>query len=75
MKKLNNIATALANNTLSMRAMTLVKGGTDNQNGNQNGTQNVSPLLSSQNQNGSNVTNIMDDDKRRERPGGGITTN
>ncbi len=70
MTKFTNIAMALANNTLSMRAMTLVKGGTDNQNGAQNGSQ-----LGSQIQNNNNVTNIMDDDKRRERPGGGITTN
>jgi hypothetical protein len=63
MKKLTHIATALANNTLSMRDMTLVKGGTDNQSGNQNQTSTT------------NTTQMMDDEKRRERPGGGITTN
>jgi hypothetical protein len=70
MKKLTHIATALANNTLSMRDMTLVKGGTDNQNGDQNGNQN-----GNQNQSTTNITQMMDDEKRRERPGGGITTN
>jgi hypothetical protein len=66
MKKLTHIATALANNTLSMRAMMLVKGGTDNQNGDQNGDQNQDPA---------NINKMMDDEKRRERPGGGISTN
>jgi hypothetical protein len=64
MKKLTHIATALANNTLSMRDMTLVKGGTD-------------PVIVSQSltTTTSNITQMMDDEKRRERPGGGITTN
>jgi hypothetical protein len=64
MKKLTHIAAALANNTLSKRAMTHIKGGADNQNGN--------------NKVGNPVTNIacaLDDEKRRERPGGGISTN
>ena len=60
MKKLTHIATALANNTLSKRAMTLVKGGTDPLGPNAN------PLP---------IVNIMEDEKRRERPGGGISTN
>jgi hypothetical protein len=69
MKKLTHFAMALANNTLSTSAMLLVKGGTDNQNGNQN--------ENNQNQsNGPNVTDAMEDEKRRQRPGGGgISTN
>jgi hypothetical protein len=62
MKKLTHFAMDLANNTLSKRAMTLLKGGTDNQNGNQD----PDP---------ENISQMMDDEKRRERPGGGISTN
>jgi hypothetical protein len=69
MKKLTHIATALANSTLSMRDMTLVKGGTNNPNGTQNNTQNGTQNPTA------NITQMMDDEKRRERPGGGITTN
>ena len=69
MKKLTHFATTLANNTLTVRDMTFVKGGTDNQQGNNNsqGTNQNSPTT--------NITQIMEDEKRRERPGGGITTN
>jgi hypothetical protein len=62
MKKLTHFASALANNMLSMRAMTQVKGGTDPNNG--NGTQTPEQIAAAQ-----------DDEKRRERPGGGISTN
>jgi hypothetical protein len=61
MKKLSHIATALANNTLSERTMSHIKGGLDTQN-------TLVAALSS-------VTNIVEDEKRRERPGGGINTN
>jgi hypothetical protein len=61
MKKLTHIAMALANNTLSERAMYHVKGGANTQTG-QNGQV-------------SNLTSIVEDEKRRERPGGGINTN
>ena len=61
MNKLKHIATALANNTLSVRAMYHVKGGTDTQDAL------VAALPS--------VTSIVEDEKRRERPGGGINTN
>jgi hypothetical protein len=64
MKKLTHFASALANNMLSMRAMTQVKGGTDPNNGNGNGTQTPEQIAAAQ-----------DDEKRRERPGGGISTN
>ena len=67
MKKLTHIAMALANNTLSERAMFHVKGGADNQNS-QGQNAPLTALLS-------NVTNIVEDEKRRERPGGGINTN
>lgn len=60
MNKLTHIATALANNTLSKRAMTQVRGGTDPLD------PNAHPLPD---------PNMMDDEKRRERPGGGISTN
>jgi hypothetical protein len=71
MKKLTHFAMALANNTLSTSAMLLVKGGTDNQNGNQDGNQN-----GSQNTNIVSATDATEDEKRRQRPGGGgISTN
>lgn len=73
MNKLAHIATTLVKNTLSERAMFHVKGGTDNQNSqgqNSQGNQNVpAPDLLS------NVLNVLEDEKRRERPGGGINTN
>jgi hypothetical protein len=61
MKKLTHIATALANNTLSKRAMTQIRGGTDP-------STNGSPDPAA-------IASMMDDEKRRERPGGGISTN
>jgi hypothetical protein len=64
MKKLTHFASALANNTLSMRAMTQVKGGTDPNNGNGNGPQTPEQ-----------IAQALEDEKRRERPGGGISTN
>lgn len=63
MKKLTHIAAALANNTLSKRAMTQVRGGTDPL------ANPLSPLDPAP------IVNMMDDEKRRERPGGGISTN
>ena len=70
MNKLKHIATALAKNTLTERAMFHVKGGADNQNSQSSNSQGslVVNLLS-------NVSNIAEDEKRRERPGGGINTN
>ena len=70
MNKLKHIATALANNTLSVRAMSHVKGG-NNQNGQGQTTQSQNALGATL----SSVTNIVEDEKRRERPGGGINTN
>ena len=61
MKKLTHFATALANNTLSMRAMTQVKGGTD-----PNGNNPETP---------EQIAAALEDEKRRERPGGGVSTN
>jgi hypothetical protein len=61
MKKLTHFATALAKNTLSMRAMTQVKGGID-----LNGGTSLTPVQ---------IAAALDDEKRRERPGGGISTN
>ena len=61
MNKLAHIATALAKNTLSERTMSHVKGGVDVQ------TALVAAL--------SSVRSIVEDEKRRERPGGGINTN
>ena len=61
MKKLTHIAAALANNTLSERSMKEIKGGLD-----------VAALLSSTL---ASITSATDDEKRRERPGGGISTN
>jgi hypothetical protein len=61
MKKLTHIAAALANNTLSKRSMSEVKGGTDTT----NVVTTATPL----------ITSATDDEKRRERPGGGISTN
>jgi hypothetical protein len=61
MKKLTHFATALAKNTLSMRAMTQVKGGTD-----PNGDEPLTP---------EQIASAIEDEKRRERPGGGINTN
>ena len=60
MKKLTHFATALAKNTLSISAMTFVKGGSNSQ-GEDEDTQ--------------ASANAQDDEKRRERPGGGISTN
>lgn len=68
MKKLTHIAEALANNTLSKRAMTHIKGGTDSQ----NVSQTVSNLVATP---VPLITSALDDEKRRERPGGGISTN
>jgi hypothetical protein len=62
MKKLTHIATTLVSNTLSKCAMSLVKGGTD-PNGNGN-PEEPEP-----------IANLSDYEKRRERPGGGISTN
>ncbi len=64
MKKLTHIATALANNTLTKRAMSQVKGGIDPLTI-LTPVQLVIPTISS----------ILEDEKRRERPGGGINTN
>jgi hypothetical protein len=61
MKKLTHFATALAKNTLSISAMTFVKGGADSQ-GNED-------------DNNQGSANAQEDEKRRERPGGGISTN
>jgi hypothetical protein len=66
MKKLTHFASALANNTLSMRAMTQVKGGTDPNNGNGNGNGPQTP---------EQIAAAVEDEKRRERPGGGMSTN
>jgi hypothetical protein len=72
MNKLSHIAMALANNTLSERAMFHVKGGADNQNSQgQNGLGQNAPLTALL----PNVSSIVEDEKRRERPGGGINTN
>ena len=60
MKKLTHIAAALANNTLSKRSMSHVKGGTAPE------TLGNIPEF---------VSEMMDDEKRRERPGGGDSTN
>jgi hypothetical protein len=60
MKKLTHFASALANNTLSMRAMTQVKGGTDPISGTPTPEQ---------------IAAALEDEKRRERPGGGMSTN
>ena len=62
MKKLTHIAAALANNTLSERSMSEVKGGTDI-------TTTLLSLISTF------ISSATDDEKRRERPGGGISTN
>lgn len=61
MKKLTHIAAALANNTLSKRSMKEIKGGVD-----------ATTLLSSTS---ASITSATVDEKRRERPGGGISTN
>jgi hypothetical protein len=66
MKKLSHFATALANNTLSKSTMTLVKGGTDSNSNANNNVVTTDPA---------NLTNAQNDEKRRERPGGGISTN
>ena len=63
MKKLTHIAAALANNTLSKRAMSHVKGGIDPLT-----TPTPLPLVET-------ISSILEDEKRRERPGGGINTN
>jgi hypothetical protein len=60
MKKLTHFATALAKNTLSISAMTFVKGGSKAQ-----GNEEECPQ----------IAQAQDDEKRRERPGGGISTN
>jgi hypothetical protein len=59
MKKLTHFASALANNTLSTRAMTQVKGGATT----------TPPLTPEQ------IAAALEDEKRRERPGGGMSTN
>ena len=64
MKKLTHIAAALANNTLSERSMKEIKGGVD-----------ATVLLSSTLAFITSITSATDDEKRRERPGGGISTN
>ena len=61
MNKLAHIANTLANNTLSKRTMCHIKGGILTET-----TLAVAPL---------SVTSIVEDEKRRERPGGGINTN
>ncbi len=61
MKKLTHIATTLVSNTLSKCAMSLVKGGTDPNSGVPESPE--------------TVANLSDYEKRRERPGGGISTN
>jgi hypothetical protein len=63
MNKLTHIATALANSTLSKRAMTQVRGGIDPL------ADPLAPLTPAA------IASMMDDEKRRERPGGGISTN
>lgn len=63
MKKFSNIAAALAHNTLSERSMKNIKGGTST-----NAPEAASNAPAS-------VQNMLDDEKRRERPGGGINTN
>lgn len=63
MKKLTHIAMALANNTLSKRAMSQVKGGIDALT-----VTTPVPLVTT-------ISSILEDEKRRERPGGGINTN
>ena len=65
MKKLTHIAAALANNTLSKRSMSQVRGGTD--------TTSTTDLLSLDP--AALISSATDDEKRRERPGGGISTN
>ena len=69
MKKLAHIAVALTNNTLSRRDMSHVRGGNNNQDGQSDQVQNALTAVLS------NVSNIVEDEKRRERPGGGINTN
>ena len=64
MKKLTHIAAALANNTLSKRAMFQIKGGTDAM---------TTVLLSLPPT--TFISSATNDEKRRERPGGGISTN
>ena len=59
MKKLTHIAAALANNTLSERSMFQIKGGADTI---------ATAVLDL-------IRSATDDEKRRERPGGGISTN
>lgn len=61
MNKLAHIAKALATNTLSQRTMCHIKGGILTET-------TLTTSLSS-------VTSIVTDEKRRERPGGGINTN
>ena len=68
MKKLTHIAAALANNTLSKRSMFQIKGGTDSTT-----TPTPTDLLSLDP--ATLISSATDDEKRRERPGGGISTN
>lgn len=63
MNRLTHIATALANGTLSERAMSQVKGGID-----------CPPILAPAAL-VATISSILADEKRRERPGGGINTN
>ncbi len=64
MKKLTHFATALANNTLSTSDMTHVRGGIDP-------VTNSTPVPETPDPNPS----MTEDEKRRARPGGGISTN
>ena len=68
MKKLTHIALALANNTLSERAMSHIKGGLDPL----ASAPVLAPLASAPL---TTISSILVDEKRRERPGGGINTN
>lgn len=62
-KNNSNLKALALNNVLSVSAMKLVKGGATSAQNNQG-----------QNTQGQNTQSAQDDDKRRERPGGGITT-
>jgi hypothetical protein len=63
MKNNTNIRNLILDIVLSTSEMRLIKGGASNS-GNTNNSNNGS----------GNITNATDDDKRRERPGGGIAT-
>jgi hypothetical protein len=62
MKNNTNFKVLVFNNVLTPMEMMLIKGGASNSGQN------------SQGQNNQGSTNAKEDDKRRERPGGGITT-